>query len=120
MHQQRSLSPIPRSQGWACGPSACICVCACFSFVLLVLVAFALLVFFYPCFMRVGGLINNIRGWALECVSGFLSGGGRGGAFAPPRLTRPPLELADLYHVERAMPPHQITYCRFAPPWPKS
>ena len=68
MHQQRSLSPIPRSQGWACGPSACIYICACFSFVLLVLVAFALLVFFYPCFMRVGGLINNIRGWALECV----------------------------------------------------
>ena len=22
MHQQRSLSPIPRSQDWACGPSA--------------------------------------------------------------------------------------------------
>ena len=22
MHHQRSLSPIPRSQGWACGPSA--------------------------------------------------------------------------------------------------
>ena len=72
MHHERSLSPIPRSQGWACGPSACIYVCTCFSFVLLVLVAFALffcLFFFYPCFMRVGGLINNIRGWALElCV----------------------------------------------------
>ena len=72
VHQQRSLSPIPRSQGWACGPSACIYVCACFSFVLLVLVAFALLVFFYPCFMRVGGLINNIRGWALECVCIYI------------------------------------------------
>ena len=43
-----------------------------FSFVLLVLVAFALLVFFYPCFMRVGGLINNIRGWALECVCIYI------------------------------------------------
>ena len=67
MHHKRSSSPIPRSQDWTCGPSACIYVCVYFSFALLVLL---------PCLFSFtlasrgwGGLINNIRGWALGlCV----------------------------------------------------
>ena len=54
-------------------------------------------------------------------TSGFLSGGGGGGgAFAPPRLTLAPPWNWQVLCMLRAMPPHQITYCRFAPPWPKS
>ena len=51
MHRKRSLNPIPSSQDWACGPSACTYVLVfltltCFSFALLVLITLLVLVAF--------------------------------------------------------------------------
>ena len=47
-------------------------------------------------------------------VAGFLSGGGE--HLPPLGSLSPPLGTGSAVHVERAMPPHQISYCRFAPP----
>ena len=63
MHHERSLSPIPRSQDWACGPSAY----ACFSFSLLtiallvvvLLFTLALLVFVYSCLACCCGVVYS-------------------------------------------------------------
>ena len=88
MHHKISLSPFPvRQTGHAdhllvrmclfffyhclfffCLACSYYFVCSC---CFCLACSFALLVFFYPCFTRVGDLMNNIhvRGWALDlCV----------------------------------------------------
>ena len=50
---QRSLSPIPRSQGWACGSSADMCIFfyVVFAFIVLLFIVYFSTYFCFPIFL---------------------------------------------------------------------